>query len=323
MPFYIIQNDITKIDADAIVNAANENLRPGGGVCGAIFSAAGGKLEASCRAIGHCPTGNAVITDGFNLPARYIIHTVGPVYGQENGKEEELLYSCYGTSLQLAAKHELSSVAFPLISSGIYGYPKAAAFKVASRAIRDFLKDHDMTVYLVIFAGEPFVIDEERDRRIREYIDKRQGVRMEALSVATLAVVSGVDELLKRKLSDVKNRKTETFSDMLLRLIDERGMKDSEAYKRANLDRRLFSKLRKKEYIPNKNTVMALCVALKLSLDESVDLLKRAGYAFSDVIDQDLIVKHYIEIKNYDIYEINEVLYDETKTQLGHHEKEN
>lgn len=146
---------------------------------------------------------------------------------------------------------------------------------------------------------------------------------MEAFSVATFAAVSGVDELLKRKLSDVKNRKTETFSDMLLRLIDERGMKDSEAYKRANLDRRLFSKLRKKEYIPNKNTVMALCVALKLSLDESVDLLKRAGYAFSDVIDQDLIVKHYIEIKNYDIYEINEVLYDETKTQLGHHEKEN
>ncbi|HHX75242.1 MAG TPA: macro domain-containing protein [Firmicutes bacterium] len=154
MPFHIVNNDITKMQVDAIVNAANTSLKMGGGVCGAIFRAAGAEqLQAACDAIGGCRTGQAVITPGYKLPAKYVIHTPGPVWQGGDKGEEQLLRSCYLSSLELAKQHGCKSVAFPLISAGIYGYPKEQAMKVATTAIGDFLRDNDdgMDVYLVLF----------------------------------------------------------------------------------------------------------------------------------------------------------------------------
>jgi len=153
MPFTIIRQDITKMDVDAIVNAANSQLMAGGGVCGAIFAAAGAKeLTEACSTLAPVPTGKAAITPGFKLPAKYVIHAVGPIYSQWSpDQNRELLYSAYTSSLELADKNHCKSIAFPLISSGIYGYPKQAALEVAAQAITDFLKDHDLDVYLAVF----------------------------------------------------------------------------------------------------------------------------------------------------------------------------
>lgn len=152
MPFHIIQGDITKLGTNAIVNAANSSLQAGGGVCGAIFAAAGEhELQEECDRIGHCGIGDAVITRGYRLKAKYIIHTVGPIYGQDPICEEGQLYSCYQSSLQLAERYRLSSIAFPLISAGIFGYPKADAVRIATKAIEDFLANHDMDVSLVMY----------------------------------------------------------------------------------------------------------------------------------------------------------------------------
>ena len=156
MPLCIIRNDITKMRVDAIVNAGNTDLRMGGGACGAIFSVAGAEeLQAACSTLSPIRTGEAVITSGFALPAKYIIHTAGPIYRDGKQGEENLLRSCYKNALDLAKKHGCESIAFPLISSGIYGYPKDAALAVATSAIEEWLFDNDMDVSLVLFSKTP------------------------------------------------------------------------------------------------------------------------------------------------------------------------
>ena len=174
MPFQIIRNDITRMKTDAIVSAANTALVPGGGVCGAIFSAAGhDELEKECREIGHCDTGKAVITNGYNLAAKYIIHTPGPIYRSELNDNEELLYSCYKSCLELAKCHKLTSISFPLISSGIYGYPAKDALNVATKAISDFLNENEMEIYLVVYNKDVFKVSVELFDDVKEYIDSR------------------------------------------------------------------------------------------------------------------------------------------------------
>lgn len=338
MPFNIIRNDITKLNTDAIVNAANEHLLAGGGVCGAIFAAAGNdRLQTACNKIGHCSVGCAVITDGFNLPSKYIIHTVGPIYGINPKEEETQLYSCYISSLKLAKSKKLKSIAFPLISSGIYGYPKAEALKIATRAIKDFLKEEEMDIYLVVYDRKSFEISGKLFEKVQSFIDEKlitpelkrqlntyESAMTQPFSMSDIPVQHETDNTkLKSKftseqnLEELINKDVETFSQMLLRLIGEKGMTDIEVYKRANIDRKLFSKIRKKAYTPRKHTVIALAIALKLNIDETTDLLKRAGFAFSECDKFDVIVEYFIKSEKFDIFEINETLFYFEQQLLG------
>lgn len=336
MPLNIIRNDIVKVECDAIVNAANSRLEQGGGVCGAIFEAAGReKLEKACKKLGFCGIGQAVITDGYDLTAKYIIHTVGPVYGNDPENEAKQLYSCYESSLLLAKKKGLSSIAFPLISSGIFGYPKYEALKIATSAIKDFLFENDMQVYIVVYDKDSYDIGKAMFSSVKSYIDERL-VRIDERRILKPQFLNSTDSCpidegavrysfapssamgaKKRSLSELIERKTETFSEMLLRLIDEKGMTDVEVYKRANIDRKLFSKIRKKDYTPKKITAIALAIALRLNMDEAKDLLSRAGFAFSQCSRFDIIIEYFIENGNYDIYEINETLFAFDEQLLG------
>lgn len=337
MPLEIVRNDITKMHTDAIVNAANNRLEQGGGVCGAIFKAAGAdRLRAECRRIGHCAVGSAVITEGYDLPAKHVIHTVGPVWQGGTHDEEILLTSCYTNSLNLALEHGLTSIAFPLISSGIFGYPKDEALKVAISAIGSFLLKHEMTVYLVVFDKAAYMLSDKLFESIVTYIDdnyvekrtSRRRRRDEEI-IKQLRESSVLDDdgyfprflaepSAPRSLEDVVNHIGESFTEMLLRLIDESGKTDPEVYKRANLDRKLFSKIRKNlKYRPSKNTALALAVALELNLDQTADLLRRTGYALSPSSRFDLIVEYFIREGNYNIFEINEALFAFDESMLG------
>lgn len=327
MPFKIVRNDITKMKTHAIVNAANTNLQMGGGVCGAIFKAAGAdRLQEACNTIGKCAVGEAVITDGYDLHAKYIIHTVGPIWKGGEQREEELLYSAYASSLKLALENNIESISFPLISSGIYGYPKDQALKIAISAISVFLLKHDMEVYLVVYGSDTVLLSEKLFYKIEKYIDDNyieERVRnlklyelQEDIYLKSEYLAPSIQE--KRSLEDLINTKEENFSDMLLRLIDEKAMTDVEAYKGANVDRRLFSKIRSEEnYRPSKITAIAFAISLKLCLDETIDLLQRGGYALSPSSKFDLIIEFFIREGNYDIYEINEALFSFEQKLLG------
>lgn len=335
MPFSIIRNDITKMNTDAIVNAANTELKMGGGVCGAIFKAAGAsQLQKACDRLAPIKTGEAVITEGFDLPAKYIIHTAGPVYVDGRHGEEELLRSCYINSLRLAIEKGCKSIAFPLISSGIYGYPKAEALRVATDAIRTFLSDHDMDVTLVVFDKASFEIGEELLGRVEAYIDENYiGEYKDLRSRFSFLKTSGnivkmaepaepaegaFEKQPEYDIDSYIGDLDESFSRTLLRLIDAKGMTDVEVYKRANIDRKLFSKIRSnKSYMPSKRTAIALAIALRLTLEETEDLLRRAGYSLSHSQVFDVIIEYFIVNGRYDIMEINEVLFKYDQPLLG------
>lgn len=337
MPLEIIRNDITKVHADAIVNAANSSLLGGGGVDGAIHRAAGPELLAECRTLGGCRVGQAKITKGYRLPVKYVIHTVGPVWNGGKDDEERLLADCYKNSLELAKEYELESVAFPLISSGAYGYPKDKALKVAVSVIGDFLLDNEMTVFLVVYDNGSFMLSGKLFASIRQYIDgkyieehpynrrdrfEEERYLSDRSCVEDMVLYSAPPvvrtEKQKRSLDDIVKHLDETFSQMLLRLIDEKGMTDAETYKKANIDRKLFSKIRNDiNYKPSKATAIAFAVALKLNLDETKDLLLKAGFAISHSSKFDIIIEYFIENGNYNIFEINEALFAFQQNTLG------
>jgi len=340
MPFTIVRQDITKMKVDAVVNAANTGLQMGGGVCGAIFRAAGPlELQAACDKLAPIKTGEAVITPGFSLPAKYIIHTAGPIYSRNNAEQcEKLLRSAYINSLQLAVNNQCESIAFPLISSGIYGYPKAEALQVAVSAIKEFLAEHDLDVYLAVFDRESFIVSEKllgevttyidehyvekHETRRRELSDFEHSVPEENFKSCMYSMPQLAEPYVVEPESEIENlisNLDEPFSVALLRLIDLKGKTDVEVYKRANIDRKLFSKIRTgKGYMPSKRTVLALAIALELNLDETKDLLARAGYALSHSQKFDVIVEYFIVNGKYDIFEINEVLFNYGQPLLGH-----
>jgi len=360
MALFFVEQDITTMKVDAIVNAANTGLQQGGGVCGAIFAAAGAaELTAECRQIGHCATGQAVLTSGCHLPARYVIHTPGPVWRGGFAQEEELLKGCYRNSLELAAKHDCASIAFPLISSGIYGYPKAEALRVAIDTIRTFLEKHEMTVYLVIFGRFSLVPGknitgplEEFLQENEEYLPQMAARRMQMNAsydlrekpAATLDVkaskprpVAGDRPAWKGDIAgsvwaddlSVQSEQEEvppwiaydsppafqvpplekTFAQTVLEIIEAKGLQDVEVYKRANLDRKVFSKLRThSDYQPSRSTAISLALGLKLGVNEAYKLLEKAGYTLSNASKADLIVKYFLDKGCYDIITLNETL---------------
>ena len=336
MPLQIVRNDITAMSVDAIVNAANESLLGGGGVDGAIHRAAGAGLLAECRTLGGCKTGKAKITGGYDLPAKYVIHTVGPIYNDGKHGEKALLESCYRESLALAKEHGCETVAFPLISSGVYGYPKDQALKVAVDTIADFLLQNDMTVYVVVFDRASYTIGEKLFSDIARYIDDRyvdehtdrnfeNRRRTAAMGVfraapAPSACETGEDKALafdddlEVRLKEID----ESFSQMLLRKIDEKGMTDAQCYKKANIDRKLFSKIRSDvNYKPSKPTALAFAIALELPIGETEELLKKAGYALSRSNKFDIIIEYFIRRGEYNVFEINEALFAFDQNLLG------
>ena len=347
MPLELIRSDITLMRTDAVVNAANSRLQRGGGVCGAIFARADSEaLQAACNEISFCPTGEAVITPSFGLNAPFVIHAVGPVWQGGNHNEDKLLCSAYTRALDVAHENNLHSIAFPLISSGIYGFPKQQALSIAVSAIGDWLMESsaEMQVYLVLFDQISFELGSSLHSRVRAFIDQhyvethtfaRRNACIEAeMQLSDMCAAPQSAEPLcpaaapraaesakapqKRSLEDLLKQTEESFTEMLLRLIDERGLTDPQVYKRANLDRKLFSKIRSNpDYQPGKNTVLALSVALRLNLDQTADLLRRAGFALSPSSKSDLIVEYFIREQSYDIHEINETLFAFGQKLLG------
>ena len=333
MPLFIIQGDITRLKCDAIVNAANNSLLGGGGVDGAIHRAAGSELLEECRNLHGCNTGDAKITKGYKLDAKYVIHTVGPIWHGGGRGEEKLLRSCYRKSLELAYSHNCESVAFPMISAGVYGYPFEDAMNVAVTEITKFLTDseEDMTVYIVIFNRRDYKPDRNRlFDEVNRYVKSRMVFKENRLLAFGNAPASAaaakcacndavVNEESAGSVEDyVKSHIDESFSQMLLRLIDEKGMTDVECYKKANVDRKLFSKIRSNpSYHPRKTTVLGFAIALKLTLDETDELLMKAGYALSDSNCGDLVVEYFISNGNYDINELNEVLFAMDQELIG------
>ena len=335
MPLTIVRQDITKMKTDAIVNAANTALRAGDGVGGAIFEAAGeAELQAACDSLAPIATGDAVVTPGFKLSARFVIHTAGPVYQDGRHGEEEKLRTSYRNSLKRAIENHCKSIAFPLLSSGIYGYPKDKALRVATEEIRDFLEDHELDVFLAVFDTAAFEISKKLQGEVENYLDEhcvtdtRYGRKrqqefdridiMESPNLMRYAPAPMFEEQTGGGVDDLIGRLDEPFSRTLVRLIDAKGKTDPEVYKRANLDRKLFSKIRSgKGYMPGKRTVVALAVALELSLEETDDLLERAGFALSHSQVFDVIIEYFILHQKYDIFEINEVLFRYDQPQLG------
>ncbi len=388
MPFQIIRGDITTLPVDAIVNAADPMLLGGGGVDGAIHRAAGPMLVKACqfRYPEGCKTGEAKITPAYRLPCKKVIHTVGPVWHGGNQGEKEQLISCYQKSLELATAYDCHSVAFPLISSGAYRYPKEEALQVAVDTITAFLQDHDLDVYLVIFQKSDYQIssklaeavssywketcsgevdlrrDEEEslldylagkleslylkmpesmeeepqeaegmicefevapitspqtddrekriaslEQKIDQLTDLNECTLAEKSAVQVEPVLLGKAKAIVEDFSDLE----ESFSSMVLRKIDEKGMTDPECYKKANLDRKLFSKIRSHEdYQPSRATALALGIALELPLSELQELLAKAGYTLSHARRADVIVEYFVKKGIYDIYKINQVLFD-------------
>lgn len=326
MPIQIVRNDITKMNCDAIVNAANQTLLGGGGVDGAIHRAAGSELLAECKTLGGCHTGEAKITGAYRLPCKYVIHTVGPVWRGGGHHEEERLISCYRNSLKLAEEYHCESVAFPLISAGAYGYPKEQALQIAVSEICKFLIHHDIMVYIVVFDKDCFQISKRLIHDITEYIDEcyveahyeDNTTRLFTYLFDDEFAEPMLDRTASLSLSEAIGQIDESFSEMLMRKIDEKGMTDVQCYKKANVDRKLFSKIRSNpQYKPKKTTAAAFAVALELPFDEAKDLLSKAGYSLTHSNKFDIIIEYFIKKGEYDIFTINEALFEFDQVLLG------
>ena len=328
MPLQMIRNDISRMSVDAIVNTANPKVRIGAGTDKAIYERAGkDKLLAAREKIGILQPGEVAYTEAFDLDAKYIFHAVSLVWQGGNNGEAEIVRSCYEKSLQLAKELSCQSIAFPLIATGSYGFPKEEALQIAVDSIREFLKNEEMLVYLVVFDDESFELSGKLFSEIDEYIDAHYVDECILAEYKEPYLIAGATcempmlrakKLKRRNLDDVVAQLEENFQERLFRLIDERGLSDVEVYKKANLDRKLFSKIRcNPDYRPKKKTALALAIALELNLDDTKDLLARAELALSHGSKSDLIVEYFIQQRVYDIYTINAALFEYKQPTLG------
>ena len=286
--------------------------------------------------------GHAKITKGYNLPCKYIIHTVGPHWFNGKRGEPERLASCYRESLNLAKEHGCESIAFPLISTGMFGYPKDKALQIAINEISQFLFENDMLVYIVVYDKAGFQVSKKLIKNITEYIDecyvkahnyeRRRDINPypfedfhEAAVLSQSAPMAApCGQYAQQSLDELLGTMDESFSQMLLRKIDEKGMSDSECYKKANIDRKLFSKIRSDvHYKPSKTTVLAFAIALELPLEEVKDMLMKAGFALSHSNKFDIIIEYFIKNQNYNVFEINEALFAFDQTLLRGAAKKN
>ena len=345
MPFAVIRNDITQMRVDAIVNTANPRPVIGQGTDSMIHKAAGPELLIARQAIGRIDAGCARITPAFELQAKYVIHTVGPVWNGGSCGEEALLRSCYDNSLKLAVEYGCGSVAFPLISTGNYGFPKDKALQIAISAFSAFLLEHEMMIYLVVFDRTSFQLSEKLFQSVASYIDEHYvadcrlatyGTVMESrrpvrgcrdrrsegrIAVEERAQGYRIPEAMPVQglsLEDMLKQTDAGFTETLLKLIDESGKKDSEIYKKAMLSKQHFSKIRNNPgYKPTKATAISLALALELDLEATKDLIGRAGYALTNSSKFDLIIRYFIEQGEYNVVKINCVLFEHDQSLLG------
>ena len=329
MPFQIIRNDITKVQADVIVNTANPQPKIGRGTDSAIYSTAGADaLLAERRKIGDIAPGQAAATPALGLPAKYIIHTVGPVWTDGKSGERDILRACYENTLALALELKAESIAFPLIATGVYGFPKDEALNIALSEIGKFLLIHEMNVILVVFGSKTFELSAQIVGAIDEYIDEHQEHALLETEYAGWTADDFVRwrqnaqrhpaETIPQNLDQILDDAGDTFQQRLFRLIDKSGMADVTVYKKANIDRKVFSKIRcKKDYKPSKKTAVAFAIALKLDMPEMLDLLSCAGIALSKSDKFDLIITYCVQNGIYDIYKINAILFDYEQPILG------
>ena len=368
MPFQIVRNDITNMQVDAIVNTANPKPVIGYGVDAGIHRKSGPKLLEARQKIGPIPIGDAAITPGFDLYAKYVIHAVGPVWLDGSHKEEQLLRACYQKSLKLAKQYRCQSVAFPLMSAGNHGFPKPLALQIAMNAISEFLMENEMQVYLVVFSRDAFQLSEKLFQGVSSYIDENyileknlqqyglgdkcavRGIQQELIlreqmrrlqaeetacfDAAPCAPMAAQPEARPKKaagksfslpfskakpsLAELLAETDAGFSETLLKLIDRTGKKDSEIYTKANLSRQHFSKIRNNPgYQPTKPTAIALALALELDLEQTRDLIGRAGYALTNSSKFDVIIMYFIREKNYNLFDINAALFEFDQSLLG------
>jgi O-acetyl-ADP-ribose deacetylase (regulator of RNase III) len=338
MPLEIVRNDIVNMQVDVIVNTANPKAIIGSGVDSAIHKKAGPKLIEERKQIGDIKVGKAIITSAYNLEAKYIVHVVSPIWIDGNHNEELLLRNCYKEALNLAKKYNCESIAFPLLATGNNEFPKSLALQIAINEISSFLMENDMQVYLVVYNKEAFVLSEKLFSSIKSYIDENyiEERSYEEKNYSRLPNISSViDRGLRKnkqfilsetsglvkwdfKLENILENLDAGFSETLLKLIDETGKKDSEVYKKANIDRRLFSKIKNNiDYRPSKTTAIAFALALELDLNETKDFIARAGYALSNSSKFDVIIEYFIKHKNYNVFEINEALFEFDQPLIG------
>lgn len=363
MPLHIVRNDITRMAVDAIVNPTNEKLRPDGGVDAAVHKAAGEGLSAACKGLGMLQSGHVVLTKGYNLPCKYIIHTVGPRWYDGFRKEETILRQCYREALTLAKEKGCQSIAFPLVAAGCFGFPAEKALEIAGAEIQKFLSREEMTAYLVVYDEVSYHLSKDKYPDVQSYIDQhyvdarqteevrgrvsRECYRASIESAAPRAeedfcaaptaapkqrasTISPKGKKPKKPqpaqkaasyasagLEEMLQNMDEGFTEMLFRKIDEKGMTDAQCYKKANIDRKLFSKIRNPSYKPSKPTVIALAIALELSLPETQDMLMKAGFALSHSNQFDVIIEYCICNRIYDILKINEILFTFDQNLLG------
>ncbi len=357
MPFEIVRNDITNMQVDAIVNTANPKAIIGYGVDAGVHKKAGPKLLEARKKIGDIGVGQVAITPAFDMDAQYVIHAVGPIWQGGSHNEEGLLRQCYDSALSVAIKNNCESIAFPLLSAGNHGFPKDLALQTAITAFSSFLMSHEMQIYLVVFSDDAFALSEKLFHSVASYIDenyilekkldeygvtdKRDVREAELMQIRRAlerqhnlryqqemladeeflapSIAMGADtENSAFDLADLLDETDAGFSETLLLLIDRTGKKDSEIYKKANVDRKLFSKIRNnKNYKPSKSTALAFAIALELDLDETKDFISRAGFALTHSSKFDIIVEYFIKKRNFNIHEINLALFEFDQSLLG------